>query len=278
MRKFTGLDGIGLQASVHGRPTDRPVLLLHGGGQTRHAWRDAAIKLAEQNFYAIALDARGHGDSEWASDGNYHFDAFAGDLLAVINTLPQRPALVGASLGGLTALLTLGENAATLASALVLVDIVPKLDLQGAQKITAFMSAHPDGFATLEQAADAIETYMPQRNRPRNLQGLSKNLRRRDDGRFYWHWDPKFLTRKPGMDPTTLFARISTAAEKIRIPTLLIRGELSEIVSDAGVEDFRKLMPAAEYVNLQGAGHMVAGDKNNAFNAAVIEFLRRQAA
>jgi pimeloyl-ACP methyl ester carboxylesterase len=117
---------------------------------------------------------------------------------------------------------------------------------------------------------------MPQRNRPRNLTGLSKNLRQRDDGRFYWHWDPKFLMRNPQLDPSLLFARIAAAAKNICVPTLLIRGALSEIVTDAGVQDFKELMPSAEYVNLQGAGHMVAGDKNNAFNAAAIEFLQRK--
>ena len=276
MQKFTGLNGIGLRGSAHGNPDDRPVLLLHGGGQTRYAWRDAALKFAEQNFYAITLDARGHGDSEWAADGDYTFDAFAADLRAVIATLSQPPALVGASLGGLTALLALGESEQQLASALVLVDIVPKIDLQGSQKITTFMRAHPEGFETLAQAADVIATYMPQRNRPRNLTGLSKNLRQRDDGRFYWHWDPKFLMPKADSDPSLLFARITAATRNINVPTLLIRGALSEIVTDAGVEDFKELMPTAEYVNLEGAGHMVAGDKNNAFNAAAIEFLRRK--
>jgi len=277
MQKFIGFDGIGLRASVHGNPANRPVLLLHGGGQTRHAWQAAALKLAEQNFYAIALDARGHGDSEWAPDGNYSLDTFVGDLRAIIDTLSHKPAIVGASLGGLTALVALGESTAELACALVLVDVVPKLDPQGTEKITAFMSAHPQGFETLQQAADVISAYMPQRNRPRSLEGLSKNLRKKADGRFYWHWDPKFLSRATDIDRAALFARIAAAAGNVKIPTLLIRGELSEIVNDAGVEDFKALMPNAEYVNLQGAGHMVAGDKNNAFNAAAIEFLLRKA-
>ncbi len=83
----------------------------------------------------------------------------------------------------------------------MLVDIVPKIDAEGSQKITGFMAAHREGFDTLEQAADAIAVYMPQRNRPRNPAGLDKNLRQREDGRFYWHWDPQFMTRKSSGDP-----------------------------------------------------------------------------
>ena len=130
-KQFDGVGGVKLAADVLGDETGKPVVLLHGGGQTRHAWGDFQRELAGQGYYAISLDARGHGQSGWAADQNYGLDAFVGDLHAVLATLSQPPALVGASLGGITSLLAAGESKQPVASALVLVDIVPDIKKAG---------------------------------------------------------------------------------------------------------------------------------------------------
>lgn len=279
-RDYTGVGGLKIAADVGGDPqTQRTVLLLHGGGQTRASWGTAAAALVEAGYAAIALDARGHGESGWAEGGNYRMEDFAGDVLGVISTLPQKPALVGASLGGITSLLALKiarERGEDPAAALVLVDIATRMNPEGAKKIGAFMHGKPEGFATLEEAADAVAAYLPHRKRPSDVSGLRKNLRQGEDGRWRWHWDPAFGRgpRKP--EEMKMFQSIlDEAVRGLTIPTLLVRGGKSEIVTDEAVEHFRTLLPAAEHVNVQDASHMVAGDSNDAFNAAILDFLGR---
>lgn len=276
-RHYRSHDGLLLAADVGGDPAAPPVLLLHGGGQTRHSWGGAARELVRMGYQVITLDLRGHGDSEWSATGDYSLGAMAQDVRTVARTLAHPPALVGASLGGLAALLALGETApgeAPLAgSALVLVDVVARLAPGGAERIQGFMSANPEGFASLEAAADAIAEYLPHRPRPSSLDGLRKNLRQRDDGRWYWHWDPAFM--RPRGQITPIAERMEAASTQVRCPTLIVRGGRSELVDAEGVRLLQQFLPHAEAVDVAGAHHMVAGDRNDAFNAAIESFLRR---
>lgn len=272
-QRFAGA-GLSVSGDVGGDPAARPVILLHGGGQTRHSWHGAQRELIEQGFYVISLDARGHGDSDWAADADYSFESLAADLRAVIGTLPRRPALVGASMGGATALYLIGNSPQPVASALIMVDIVPRLEAEGSKKITAFMGANPGGFATLEEAADAVAAYYPTRKRPKDPSGLMKNLRRRDDGRLYWHWDPRFINSVQSVEPPQMASQMIKACRGVQVPTLLVRGLQSDIVGEAGVAEFRKLLPQLQIADVAGAGHMVAGDRNDAFNRSVVDFLR----
>jgi pimeloyl-ACP methyl ester carboxylesterase len=261
-----------IAADVAGRRGAPTVILGHGGGQTRHSWDKAEHQLAEAGYFAINYDLRGHGDSDWSSDGDYGLDVRADDL-AKIAAVGSRPfALVGASLGGITAMVAASHGLDP--AALVLVDIVPKMSPKGVAKITAFMKASPNGFASLEEAADAISAYYPDRPRPKDLSGLNKNLRKGDDGRYRWHWDPRWMQSDRG-DPRFLLELMDKADWTDRVPTLLVRGMKSDIVDDDGVADLRRRIPALEIADIRGAGHMVAGDKNDEFNAAVIEFLTR---
>jgi pimeloyl-ACP methyl ester carboxylesterase len=266
--------GLRVAADVGGEPAAPAVVLMHGGGQTRHSWGGAVQELLRQNYQVVNLDARGHGDSGWAADGDYSLEALAGDLKAVVATLPSAPALVGASMGGITALYAVGTGQVR-ASAMVMVDVVPRIEAAGGAHIAAFMSANPQGFASVEEAADAVSVYYPHRPRPKDVSGLAKNLRRRADGRLYWHWDPAFLKNPRRMEPPQFSDRLLKAAGQVRIPTLLVRGLRSDIVSDAGVAEFRQHLPALEVFDVPGAGHMVAGDRNDAFNNGVLGFLRR---
>ena len=275
--RFTGARGIGLAADICGDPAAPPVLLLHGGGQTRHAWGGAAAALAQQGFRAISLDLRGHGESDWAPDGWYDLDAFVADLRSVMSVLPTPAAVVGASLGGITALLALGEAGAQTAKSLVLVDVTPRIENAGADEIRAFMRARPNGFGTLEEVADSIAAFLPHRPRPADLSGLQRNLRTGDDGRFYWHWDPAFVFGDRRSTARSETDRLERAAAALRLPTLLVRGGLSRVVSEDGVNAFRALVPHAEFLNIADADHMVAGDRNDAFNTAVLDFLARHA-
>ncbi len=272
--ELAGEGGLRLRADAWGVEGAPPAVLLHGGGQTRHAWGGTARALAEDGWTAIAVDQRGHGESEWAPDGDYSFGAFAGDVAALARAFPSPPVLVGASLGGIASLLAVGEGAAR-ARALVLVDIAPRFELAGAERILEFMQARPDGFARLEVAADAVAAYLPHRERPRDQSGLEKNLRRGPDGRLRWHWDPRFMARdRPRLSDLGMLERMDAAARALRLPTLLVRGRLSDLLSEEGARHFLDLVPHARYADVSDAGHMVAGDRTDRVTEAVRGFLR----
>jgi pimeloyl-ACP methyl ester carboxylesterase len=250
-------------------PVDRgPMLLLHGGGQTRHSWRRTGPSMAALGFDVLSLDARGHGDSDWAPDGDYTPDALVADLRAVVDWLGRPPVVVGASMGGITGLVAAGEHPATV-RALVLVDIVPKVDPEGVRRIRAFMGGAPTGFGSLEEVAEAIRRYQPHRVRPVDTESVRKNVRRGDDGRWYWHWDPAFL--RSGQPDSG--RRLQAAAERVRVPTLLVRGTESDIVTEEGVRELLAAIPGSRHVAVAGAAHMVAGDDNSVFLTNVAAFL-----
>lgn len=274
--RFAGFEGIHLVADVWGDDRDWPVLLMHGGGQTRHAWGGAAQTLASRGWRAVSLDLRGHGDSEWALNADYSFTAYAADCLAVVDQLGPPPVLVGASLGGITAMLAEGGSDRVVSSGLVIVDVTHRSNPAGVQRIRDFMSSGLGGFATLDEAAAAIAAYTPQRPRRVNPAGLMKVLRQRRDGRWYWHWDPKFLDHGRTEVPRRQFEALFDAAMRnIAVPTLLVRGKLSDVVTEEGVQEFLRQIPGAKLADVGGAAHMVAGDQNDAFSHAVIEFLER---
>lgn len=264
-------EGLTIVADAWGAPDHPPVLLLHGGGQTRFAWGNTAETLAGQGWYAVSLDLRGHGESTWAPDGNYNIEKFSEDLHAVLRTFDKKPVLVGASLGGITSMLTEGEAPEPVSSGVVLVDVTPRVEQKGVDRIRAFMTARPEGFGSLEEVADTIAEYIPNRPRPKDVTGLAKNLRKGEDGRYRWHWDPNLMSpARFRRDPERLLA---AARGLHRVPTLLIRGKLSDVISDETTQEFLDAVPHAKYVDVSDAGHMVAGDKNDIFTKAVISFL-----
>ena len=273
MHRWKGAGGLMIAGDSWGDPNGPLVLLQHGGGQTRHAWKNAGVDLGAAGYHAVAFDARGHGDSAWADDGNYAQDAMVDDLVCVIEALGnRRPVLVGASMGGGTSLTAVGEDRVD-ATALVLVDIAHRIEPDGVKKIRAFMGQKPDGFDSLEEVAEAISNYQPHRKRKRNLDGLAKNVRLAANGKYRWHWDPKFHS---GIrDVGKRQERMEACARNLSLPTLLVRGGLSDVLSEAGAREFLELCPRAEYVNVTDASHMVAGDRNDIFSGAVISFLSR---
>jgi peroxiredoxin len=258
------------------------VLLLHGGGQTRHSWGGTAAELAGDGWRAVTLDARGHGESDLSDIGDYRLASFASDVRTAVGELggDDPPVLIGASLGGLTTMLLAGEMAPGIARGVVLVDIVPDMERAGADRVHAFMIEHSEvGFDTLDQVADAVAAYNPHRPRPSDLSGLRKNLRERE-GRWYWHWDPAFVGGSATMPPSEIsdVPRLDRAIATIvdgGVPLMLVRGRMSDLVTAERAEDFCRRFPATEFVDVSDAGHMVAGDRNDAFTTAVVDFLGR---
>lgn len=274
-QSFVGLDGVRLVGDVGGAQSAPGVILLHGGGQTRHSWAAAQAQLIDRGYFVVNYDARGHGESDWSATGDYSLDALSSDLLAVRATIEGPVAFVGASMGGMTSFYTIGNSAHPVADALVMVDIVLRPAEEGRDKIVRFMTANRDGFADLNAAADAVAAYNPDRPRPKDPSGLLRNLRLREDGRLHWHWDPRMLQQEPRAEPPSFGDRMVAVSSHVTIPTLLVRGGKSDIVDDDGVAEMRRLVPQTEVYDVPGAGHMVAGDRNDAFNGGVVAFLNR---
>lgn len=276
--RFRGIDELALVADEWNRNAeiaqDKPtILMLHGGGQNRFSWKNTGQILADAGFHVVALDSRGHGDSDRSPTANYSLETLTGDTLQVIYQIGRPVALIGASMGGLTSLPVAHEAGPELVIKLVLVDVVPRFEKGGSARIRDFMFSGIDGFTSLEEAADAVAAYLPHRARPRSAEGLKKNLRLRD-GKWFWHWDPAFLTA-PGDDPFERAEMLEHAAINLEIPILLIRGKLSDVVSTEGVQDFLQKVPGAQFVELSDAGHTAAGDDNDAFTDAVVQFVRQ---
>lgn len=274
--QFRGSQGLTLVADEWNRGAvadDRPsILMLHGGGQNRFSWKNTGQILADQGWHVVALDSRGHGDSDRSPDADYRIHNLRDDSLAIIEQIGRPVALIGASMGGLTGILIAEQAGPQKVTKLVLVDVVPRVEQSGTERIRAFMATNLDGFETLDEAADAVAAYLPHRKRPRSPEGLKKNLRYRD-GRWHWHWDPAFVTRVGEQ-----FIEVDTleqSASNLTMPILLIRGKLSDVVSNEGVEEFLAKVPSAEFVELGGAGHTAAGDDNDAFTEAVVDFISR---
>ena len=244
---------------------------------------DARARSATRGWRGYSVDLRGHGDSEWAADGDYTLDALSGDVLAISRTFDTPPALVGASLGGISSLAAIGEHPdEDVARALVLVDVAPRIEEAGPRCASArsWPSTWTTGFASLDEVADAIQRVQPAPAPPdRTSAGSRRTCASGDDGRWYWHWDPAFISRqarRQGRD--ALVARRSGAA-----PGRGARAHASRRCSSAAGSatcsarrarrSCSQLVPHARLVDVAGAGHMVAGDRNDLFNDAVVGFL-----
>jgi len=274
--RVVAADGVALAVESHGDALDPALLFAHGFGQTRHAWSLSAAALAAERWHCITTDARGHGDSGWRDDGKYDFAQFVDDLVHVAHHAGAAPILVGASMGGLLGLIAQAEH--NLFRALVLVDVTPRWEPAGIARILEFMRAHPQGFATLDEAAAAIAHYLPHRatrhaSEKKSPERLRKMLVRRDDGRLRWHWDPRLLDCM-ATDVERQQQSLIEAARRIRVPTLLVSGEQSDIVSNSTIAEFMQCVPHARHVCVPRATHMIVGDRNDAFTAAVRDFIQ----
>ena len=273
VRLFVSPDGVQLVADDLGAQSAPTVVLLHGGGQTRHSWAGAMHAMAARGYRVINYDARGHGESDWSGAGAYEMDDRVADLRTIVATVEGPYALVGASLGGATAIHAVATGMTP--AAVVLVDIVPQPEKSGIDRIVTFMRSNPDGFATLDDAVDAVSAYNPERPRPSDSAGLMRNLRLRENGRLYWHWDPRISAIEPSHHHNLIERSAVEMARRTDLPVLVVRGLKSDVVSDAGIAAFRALLPGLQVADVRGAGHMVAGDRNDAFTDAVVDFLER---
>jgi pimeloyl-ACP methyl ester carboxylesterase len=267
-------DGLSLAVDLYHAPGQPTLLFAHGFGQTRGAWNAAAATMAAQGRRCVTFDSRGHGESDRVAGGEYHMEHFVDDLLGLARAQPKPPILVGASMGGLLGLVVAGEMRPSPFRALVLVDITPRWETSGVERILAFMQAHPDGFASYAEAAEQIAAYLPQRRERKSEQQLRPLLREGADGRLRWHWDPALLSGGLVSESERYQPRLLAAAAKVDVPVLLLSGERSDVVSHRTVDEFLALVPHARHAEVPGATHMLAGDANDAFTAQIAGFIR----
>jgi pimeloyl-ACP methyl ester carboxylesterase len=273
---FSGVNGVRLVADVGGDARLPTVVLMHGGGQTRHSWGAAMKALVEVGYHVINYDACGHGESAWNPDGAYSVEARSFDLRSVLSDIQTPCALVGASMGGITAIHAACKLRQPRIAALVLVDIVARPSAQGVERIRRFMSAHLDGFESISEAIDAVVAYNPHRLRQPDPNGILRNLREAPNGKLKWHWDPRLLSLTAESENRALEEALAANPLANRVPTLLIRGALSDVVSDDGIADLKRHIPQLEVVDVPNAGHTVSGDQNDAFISNVVHYVRRQ--
>ncbi len=225
-----------------GSPGNRPILFLHGGGLTSHTWDLVCLALRE-DYHCLALDQRGHGDSEWSPEMDYSLDAHRGDLEAFVDRLGlEGLVLVGMSMGGANAMAYAGRPGARV-SALVLVDVGPEVRLEGARRIRQFTMAVTE-FESVEHVVEQALAFNPRR-------------------------DPRLLRRREAL---------WAAVPEIVCPTLVVRGGQSDVFLDEDAEKLARSLRQGEWVRVEGAGHTVQGDNPGDLVAAIRRFLERRPA
>lgn len=265
-------DGLSLAGEQFGE-AGPAVLMGHGGGQCRHVWSETAARMADTGYRAITLDSRGHGESDWAVPPSYEPDDFARDFSAAAawrRDLDGRsPHFVGASASGIAGLIAAGSLNPSAFASLTLVDVTPTYRHDALDKARAiFMRTAEAGFASKEEAARAAGVE------PGSHQ-VTHFLRPDSGGRWRWRWDPEFAKHVHHDDRTR--GQCAAAAKALSIPVHLIRAGKSDFVDDQTTEAFQGLVPHLAVTLLPEARHVVTGDPDGIYAAAILGFLDKLA-
>ena len=249
-----------------------PILFLHGGGLNAHTW-DLVCLMLRDRYHCIALDQRGHGDSEWEPTADYRFDAQVADLEGFIQKLKlERPLLVGHSMGGFASMGYAIRHAATMAG-LVLIDIAPEISTGGSLRIRDFITQDRE----LDSVEDFVERalkFNPMRNRQLLRRSLLHNLRQLPSGKWTWKHDPKRMPKNFETERGERKTMIMDNASAIVCPTLVMRGARSDVLSDDNARDFAASVPKGRWLRIENAGHTIQGDNPRALLDALDPFLK----
>jgi pimeloyl-ACP methyl ester carboxylesterase len=275
--RFAAAAGVRLHYLDWGSAGTQPVIFLHGFGLTAHTW-DVVCDLLHARAHCVAPDLRGHGDSEWSSDGRYPLQDHVDDLEHLIHELHiVRPVLVGMSLGGLVSLL-FASRRADLVAALVLVDSGPRLRRPGANRIRDFMAA-PAEADSIEEFVDRAVTFNPLRRKEQLRRSLMNNLRETEEGRWTWKYDRRLVTgprlddERAEAERAALQDTLWKATRAIKCPTLVVRGSASDLFLDSDATELVGELEHGQGVLIEGAGHNIQGDRPYALSAALRTFL-----
>lgn len=272
---FTGFGGLKLAADAFGSTDNPAVLLIPSAGQSRAYWHGSAMALANAGRYAICVDLRGHGDSGHADANGYRFDAHIGDVRAILAALPSRAFVVAAGMGALIAIAAAGEAAPELVSGLALVDATIWFDRGIAERLqTALAGARGGVFESQAAVIEAIAAVHPTEPAPVAKAQLLASFTQGEDGKFRWRGDPQAFAAAGLFEEE---ARLGAAAAKLTVPVTLVRGSLNETISGETVKRLQAMIPGAEVAEIEGAGHYAATDREDDFNAILLDFLERRA-
>ena len=230
------------------------------------------MRVTARGGHCLALDQRGHGESEWSPEMDYSIDSHVRDLEAFVDALGvERFVLVGMSLGGVNGLAWAAEHHRRLAG-LVMVDVGPEIRVDGVRKIAAFTSeATP--LESVEQFVDRALAFNPRRNRELLRRSLLHNLRRMPDGRYMWKYDQRHRGK---VDPAAYARRrerLWAAVDRVECPTLVVRGAESDVFHDEDAERLAARFARGRWVRVEGAGHTVQGDNPAGLLVPLREFL-----
>ena len=270
--KFVNANGMRFHYLEWGNPDNPPMLLLHGFAQTCHSWDFVALGFSD-NYRVIVLDQRGHGDSDWASDGDYSPETQQEDISGVVNELGlDNFVLMGLSMGGRNSF-TYAANNSGKVKALVVVDAAPQNMQQGTQNIRSFVQ-QDDELDSVDAFVERVLQYNPRRD-PQQVRGsILHNLKELPNGKWTWKYDRALRSpgRRLGSDAETE-KRLWGYIESLQCPTLLVRGGASDIVAMDTADRMNQAIPNSRIATIEGAGHLVMGDSPSGFQSAVTDFL-----
>ena len=270
--KFVNANGMRFHYLEWGNPDNPPMLLLHGFAQTCHSWDFVALGFSD-NYRVIVLDQRGHGDSDWASDGDYSPETQQEDISGVVNELGlDNFVLMGLSMGGRNSF-TYAANNSGKVKALVVVDAAPQNMQQGTQNIRSFVQ-QDDELDSVDAFVERVLQYNPRRD-PQQVRGsILHNLKELPNGKWTWKYDRALRSpgRRMGSDAETE-KRLWGYIESLQCPTLLVRGGASDIVAMDTADRMNQAIPNSRIATIEGAGHLVMGDSPSGFQSAVTDFL-----
>jgi len=254
-----------------GDPARPPLLCFHGITQTAHSWDEVAPALAA-DYRVLCFDQRGHGDSDWATDGTYARHEMAADIAALADALQlERFAVAGMSMGGLNSITFTAQHPARVA-ALVIIDVSPEIKREGVENIRKFVQSS-DVLESFEAFVERAHAFNPRRSRANIESRLRHNLKELADGRWTWKYDARLRSPERPLG-ANLTANLWDDVAAIRCPTLIVKGGESDILSAESAAKLQAAIVGSEMVVIPGAGHSVMGDAPDAFSAAVLAFLR----
>ena len=272
--EFVELNGLQIHYIDWGTAGKPPLLLLHGGMQNAHSWDLTAVAL-KRDFNVVAMDLRGHGDSAWSDEGKYSHADHADDIAALVEHLGwARPIVMGLSLGGLSATRFAYEHPERVAR-LVIVDVGPQLAQGGVGRIMDF-TAGPAELDSIDDFIQRAVEYNPRRKPEQLRYSLTHNLRLLPSGKYAWKYDRRIGQSRPGAKAERVpnFAEMWERLADIKCPTLVVRGEKSDVFAEETGRRMAEVIPDCRFVTVPNAGHTVPQDNARGFLEMVAPFLR----
>ena len=270
--RYVDANGLKFHYLEWGSPDNPPMLLLHGFAQTCHSWDFVALSFCDR-FRVMALDQRGHGDSDWAPNGDYSPETQQHDIKAIVESLDLNEfVLMGLSMGGRNSF-TYAANNPDRVKALVIVDAGPENRRGGTENIRNFVQ-QADELNSVDEFVERVMKFNPRRSAEQIRGSIMHNLKQLPNGKWTWKYDKILRSpgRRMGSDPD-MTKRLWGYVESLQCPTLVVRGGNSDVIALDTADGMHKRIPNGKLATVEGAGHLVMGDSPAGFQKVVRNFL-----